>query len=131
MNQKDEEKLIIHYFRKHYPDFPKGRLIPSESPDFILKVSPRRSIGIELTRMGQEEDPVAAIREAIERKEEKLHLYTHMHLSELWLIIHADDANAIVSWNVDNKISKLEPSSSFDHLFFVDLFSGRVIEMGV
>lgn len=131
MNQKDEEKLIIRHFREHCPDFPKGRLIPSESPDFILKISPRRSIGIELTRLGQEEDPYGSILESIRKKEEKIPNYTHMHLSELWLIIHTDDANAAVSWNVDNKMRSLQPSSSFDRLYFFDLFSNRVWEIGV
>ena len=128
MNQKDEEKLIIHYFRKHYPDFPKGRLIPSESPDFILKISPHRSIGIELTRLATEDDPVTAIRKAIEKKEEKLSLYTHMHLSGIWLIIHADDALTDMVFK-GKKLEDFRLNTTFDQVFFMDLFSNRVISV--
>ena len=33
--KKDKEKLVLQYFREKYADFPKGRLMKSESPDFI------------------------------------------------------------------------------------------------
>jgi len=38
-------------FRENYPDFPKGKLTKSESPDFVLKLSPSKSIGIEISRI--------------------------------------------------------------------------------
>ena len=34
-----------------YPEFPRGPLIPTESPDFILKFKNRHQLGIELTRL--------------------------------------------------------------------------------
>jgi hypothetical protein len=49
--KKQLEILLMHYFRECYPDFPKGRLIPSESPDFILTLKSRNNLGIELTRL--------------------------------------------------------------------------------
>lgn len=129
MNQKDEEKLIIQHFRKKWPDFPKGRLVPSESPDFILKISPRRSIGIELTRMEDDRDPVAAILKALQKKEEKIPNYTHMHLSELWLIIHADDVFDRISYNFESKIGNLRIPGSFQRVFLFDLFSNRIVDI--
>lgn len=49
--KKQLEHLLIHYFRECYDAFPKGKLIASESPDFILKMKARFNLGIELTRL--------------------------------------------------------------------------------
>jgi hypothetical protein len=49
--KKQIEVLLMEYFRNAYPDFPKGKLIPSESPDFILGLKNRTSVGIEITRL--------------------------------------------------------------------------------
>lgn len=49
--KKQVEVLLMEYFRCTYPEFPKGRLIPSESPDFILGLKNRLSVGIEITRL--------------------------------------------------------------------------------
>jgi hypothetical protein len=49
--KKQLEILIIDYFRSAYTDFPKGKLKASESPDFVLDISPKNKIGIELTRL--------------------------------------------------------------------------------
>ena len=45
----------MHHFMKAYRDFPKGKLLKSESPDFILKLNPKKTIGIELTHL---HDPI-------------------------------------------------------------------------
>lgn len=50
-DKKQLEILLVHYFRAFYADFPKGRLNPSESPDFIVKMKNKRETGIELTRL--------------------------------------------------------------------------------
>jgi len=126
MNQKEEEKIIIQHFRKKWADFPKGRLIPSESPDFILKISPKKSIGIELTGLFSVDDLVVDVRSAINKKEEKLHLYQNMHLSELWLIIHADALDE-VRRNPGEKPGNMEISNNFSRVFLFDLFSGKTI----
>ena len=49
--KKQIEILLMHYFRDCHAHFPKGKLVPSESPDFILKLKTRNSVGIELTRL--------------------------------------------------------------------------------
>jgi hypothetical protein len=49
--KKHLEVLLMHYFRECYPEFPRGKLMPSESPDFIVKLKTRNRIGIELTRL--------------------------------------------------------------------------------
>lgn len=54
MNPKiktQEEWLVMRSFRDHYKEFPKGKLTKSESPDFVLKQSLSKSIGIEVSRV--------------------------------------------------------------------------------
>ena len=50
-DKKQLEILLIQYFRECYSEFPKGKLIPSESPDFIVALKSKNHIGIELTRL--------------------------------------------------------------------------------
>lgn len=50
-NKHVEEKLIMKMFRDAYQDFPKGRLVKSESPDFFLREARKKKTGIELTRL--------------------------------------------------------------------------------
>lgn len=50
-DKKQLEILLIGYFRKCYDEFPKGRIVPSESPDFLLRMKNKRILGIELTRL--------------------------------------------------------------------------------
>ena len=49
--KKDKEWLVLQYFREKYAGFPKGRLLKSESPDFIVRQGRKRGIGIEMTRL--------------------------------------------------------------------------------
>ena len=50
-DKKQLEILLINYFRECFANFPKGRIIPSESPDFIIKLKSSNNLGIELTRL--------------------------------------------------------------------------------
>jgi hypothetical protein len=49
--KKQLEILLINYFQENFSDFPKGKIIPSESPDFIISLKSRHQLGIELTRL--------------------------------------------------------------------------------
>ncbi len=49
--KKEIELLLITYFRRCYADFPKGKLVTSESPDFILREKHAQKLGIELVRL--------------------------------------------------------------------------------
>ncbi|HYQ59284.1 MAG TPA: hypothetical protein VEP89_18200 [Draconibacterium sp.] len=55
--KKQLEVLLVNYFRDCYTDFPKGKIIPSESPDFVVKIKNKHQLGIELTRL----NPVNAV----------------------------------------------------------------------
>jgi hypothetical protein len=50
-HKKNEEKLLLRHFKEIYYNFPKGKLIATESPDFILKPGPQHAIGMELMRL--------------------------------------------------------------------------------
>ncbi|SHF05797.1 hypothetical protein SAMN05444274_103372 [Mariniphaga anaerophila] len=64
--KKQLEVLLMHYFRNCYPEFPKGKTLPSESPDFIVTLKSKNHLGIELTRLNpanaKEPDEVAIAR---------------------------------------------------------------------
>ena len=49
--KKQLEILIMDYFREIKADFPKGKLLPTESPDFTINLKSHRVLGIELTRL--------------------------------------------------------------------------------
>ena len=49
--KKQLEILLMQYFRECFPVFPKGKVVPSESPDFIVVLKSRNNLGIELTRL--------------------------------------------------------------------------------
>ena len=49
--KKEKERLVVEQFRDTYTEFPKGKLVLSESPDFVIRTSPRYSIGIELVSL--------------------------------------------------------------------------------
>jgi len=52
--KKQLEVLIMDYFKESYNDFPKGKIIPTESPDFTISMKNYHVLGIELTRLNPE-----------------------------------------------------------------------------
>jgi len=49
--KKQLEILIMQYFRESYGDFPRGIVLSSESPDFLVRLKSKNVLGIELTRL--------------------------------------------------------------------------------
>lgn len=49
--KKQLEILLMNYFRECLPDFPAGAVVPSESPDFTIRMKNQHILGIELTRL--------------------------------------------------------------------------------
>ncbi|WP_346856597.1 hypothetical protein [uncultured Draconibacterium sp.] len=64
--KKQLEILLMDYFRSCYPEFPTGSAVPSESPDFIVKMKNKHLLGIELTRL----NPASATIPDEEQREE-------------------------------------------------------------
>ena len=116
------------------PDFPKGVLFPGESPDFILSITPRKKIGVELTRLNQRvphsdlysfENIVACL----EAKEEKLVLYKRKKLQEYWLILVAGDPLYKPRFNLHNKLIKWVFESGFKRVFLFDVNGNKIFEL--
>jgi hypothetical protein len=56
-NKKLQEKTILEYFSVIYAEYPGGKILQTESPDFILLPFPKKRIGIEITRLNQPKYP--------------------------------------------------------------------------
>lgn len=129
MNQKEEEKLVMNYFRESYDEFPRGKLVQSESPDFILRINPKKSFGIELTRLPDTDDIVTSLHEIITKKEQKIYLYQGQGFVQIWLLIYADDLMNKTRYNLKNKLTNIEFPNSFEKLFLFDLFEKRIFQL--
>lgn len=143
--KKEKESTTIRYFIDKYPDFPKGKLVVSESPDFIVKENSKKSIGIELTRLVDHNNGNSfynnietyliknlnkdIISHILEQKEEKIRLYRKQRLKEIWLIITADNLDLPRSSNIKESISKWDIRTSFDKVFLFDLYRGEIFLM--
>ncbi len=145
-----EEMLIMEYFRNEYEEFPKGKLQKSESPDFILRVSPRNAIGIELTKLhGQTVNkhkthyPCKIVgyrapefnREnlefTIDAKNGKLAHYRKKRLNQLWLLITADLEESPVNYNLGNKLENWSFYSGFQKVLLFELKTRKVFELNI
>jgi len=62
-SKKELEILIMQYFSSVFEDFPKGKIESSESPDFIINLSTRNKLGIELTRLYPNKNIIATTSE--------------------------------------------------------------------
>lgn len=126
MNQKEEENLVMQFFRDNYSDFPKCRVIQSESPDFILKINPKKSIGVELTQMAPKADSLfERIDASLINKNDKLRLYQKKNFQAIWLVIYTDFIAVPKSFNIRNKLENWHFSSRYDKVFLFDLFEKR------
>lgn len=145
-----EELLIMEQFRVEYADFPKGKLQKSESPDFILKVTTKNSIGIELTKLHgpavnkfkthyprkingyiPPEFNLENLAYTIAAKDEKLAYYQEKRLNQLWLLITADLDESPVSYNLGNKLQNWRFSTGFQKIFLLELSNTKVFELQI
>jgi hypothetical protein len=130
MNHKEEEKLVIQLFRKSFADFPKGRLISSESPDFILIINRHTRLGIELTQIDRgRHNLIGKIKARIEAKNKKISLYRTATTGLQWLVIYVEDLQTVTSLNLKTKLENICFPSDFQKIFFFDLFSREVFQI--
>ena len=133
-DKKHTESIIINLFREHFPDFPKGSLKPSESPDFILGITPRNKIGIELTSIHPYSPDTELlsyenITACLEAKNEKLRLYQRKKLNEYWLIISVNDRQSWNRINIHNKLIIWVFKTGFNRVFLFNTIDGKVLEL--
>ena len=145
-----EEMLIMEYFRNEYEEFPKGKLQKSESPDFILRVSTKNAIGIELTKLhgptvnkykthypckiagyNAPEFNRENLEYTIDAKNEKLSFYQKKRLNQLWLLITADLDQSPVNYNLGNKLENWSFLSGFQKVFLFELKTSQVFELNI
>lgn len=132
--KKIRERAWLDQFRSAYPHFPKGKVVASESPDFIIKPNRKRTIGIELIQLYWEEEAMTQkillekIKNAIFRKEEKLKLYQKKILENYWLLITSDSIHE-ANFNLHNLIEKIDFDSNFDKVFLLDEVRELVFEL--
>ncbi len=135
MNDKKRgESVIINLFREKFPSFPKGSLKPSESPDFILAISPKQKIGIELTSLhpfipDSELLSFENITACLEAKNEKLRLYKKKKLNEYWLIISVNDLHSRNRIHIHNKLIIWVFETGFNRVFLFNEINGKVLEL--
>ncbi|KPL17591.1 MAG: hypothetical protein AMS23_00565 [Bacteroides sp. SM1_62] len=132
--KKQMEFFIVNLFQEHYPDFPKGLLKPSESPDFILGITPRQKIGIEITSLHpyfSDTDLLSYenITACLKAKNEKLSLYRKKKLDEYWLIISVNDLHSWNRINVNNKLIVWNFKTGFNRVFLFNTIYGKVLEL--
>ena len=130
-----QEKVILNYFREKYADFPKGKVSKTESPDFLLEISPKKRIGIELTGMYKRSKTFVrrslqnSLLNIIRKKEVKLKIYKKKKFELYWLIIISDCLSELFPYNFRNKLQNTPFSSLFDKVFVFDLFEGEVFDL--
>jgi len=49
--KNEEEKQLLRYFNQLYTEFPKAKIMKTESPDFVVKLGRHRKIGLEITKL--------------------------------------------------------------------------------
>ncbi len=123
MNKFEEEILVMDYFRDFYKDFPKGKLVKSESPDFIVNVNTKKSIGIELTRLNPKKNSLfEKIEVTLKNKSHKLRLYQQKKFNSIWLVIHVDFIDVSKLNNLQAKLDTQKFETEFDQVFLFDMF---------
>ena len=139
--QKEQEYRTFSIFRDLFPDFPKGKIIQNESPDFLIKLNRRTSIGIELTELrGQNfydqqghyanpENIKSQIENTIRAKEEKIYLYQKHKTSELWLLIHIDSFENKINFDLKNKIDRWNFEAEFSRVFLLEIHQKKLFQI--
>ncbi len=137
---KQNERRLVEQFMQLYEDFPKGKLVVGESPDFLVRMNRKKAIGIEVTelkgqgfvqqsgRLKNPDELIQKLKESIGAKEEKLALYRQNRLYEVWLLIHLERLDKI-NFNFQNKLDNLDFDSGFDRLFLLISSKSQFFEL--
>ncbi|MGQ8336018.1 hypothetical protein ACUNWD_05660 [Sunxiuqinia sp. A32] len=140
-DKKKIELQVLMLFRKLYGEFPNGKIVQNESPDFLVKVNRRKKLGIELTELhGQEfyeqqghltepEKINEHIEDTIRAKEEKIYLYQKHKPFQLWLLIHIESFQNKLLFNFQNKIGNWNFPSDFDRIFLMEIENEKLFEI--
>ncbi len=133
IDKKNTERDILNKFSMSYTDFPKGRIISSESPDFIIKSNKKTSLGIELMQLfpASADNVIDFIKKSIDKKEEKLIIYKKNRLNKYWLILYTDNFDTFGPFNITNIFEKWSFKTSFDDVFLFNLSNLNIIKLNI
>jgi len=119
-----------------YHDFPKSRIIASESPDFILQISRKHRIGVEVahyapsTHAGNEQvflNPID-LKASIVKKEQLFASYADMSVNEYWLLLVINGLPKRLSVRFPANYEFFVPESClFNKLFILDLAETKLL----
>lgn len=140
---KTQETQVLSLFRKTWDGFPAGRIIQSESPDFVLKKNRKVSIGIEITRLDELNESIvhetttgkkalpllSEVESTLKRKEEKLRFYKKKWLSNYWLIIYSTKDYGKMNKPDQNQVLAFDYVSEFHKIFLFLMYGNKVIEL--
>lgn len=133
--EKLEERFYLDLFRKLESDFPKGKVLASESPDFLIKTK-HSTVGIEITRLLPlyvNEDSFNAtnsqqkswlvgphtIQMILDKKEEKLGLYRSKKLKACWLLIVLPSLSVAEACELSSQTFHFMYHTNFDRVFLL------------
>ncbi|TDO04954.1 hypothetical protein [Sunxiuqinia elliptica] len=131
-DKKIHENQVFRLFQHLLDDFPKGKVVQTESPDFLIRLNRRKVIGVELTELhgqtfydnqGHFEKPELLfyhLEETIQAKEEKMYLYQKVKPVELWLLIHLRSFQNQLNFHYRNKLDNWFFNSSFDRIYLLE-----------
>jgi hypothetical protein len=136
-DKKHDELLIMRHFIDRFPDFPKGKLVQQESPDFIYKLNRKKNVNIELTEIilsgsnpqGLISEIFSQTQKAIHKKNKKLTIYNSNIPFQNWLIIHCESLNLSPRTRLEEELNNFQSDSNFDKTFLFDLFSGKIFDL--
>ncbi len=128
---------MLDRFRELCPDFPLGKIVKSEAPDFIIKNGRKHATGIELTSLPKAfyeispliRDPfISDLEKAISSKINKLRSYQKNRFHEYWLVIHVESLTLNLA-NFEKLLEHVAQDKGFDRVFLIALFEGKVWEL--
>ncbi len=124
---------MLDLFASLLPDFPKGKRVQGESPDFIVHRSNQNHLGIELTKYFQEAENKNifpdGLQQRIDAKNMKLQLYRSDSIQELWLVIALGLDNSDTSPKPSQSALNHSYISGFQSVFLVDIKGKKLFEL--
>ena len=120
--KKRAERAWLDRFLNLYDEHVGGKIIPAESPDFILAGSRKTNTGIELTSIIVNQAhgrylTKEAIDECIARKNGKLKLYRKRRMDQYWLIIILEGPGDVM---IHQNTGSWQFESEFHRIFLFD-----------
>jgi hypothetical protein len=129
-----------------YSEAPRGRIQQAESPDFTIHLNRKTAVGIEITRLVNEDvfgmdNPEAEtkakgnafnmnhLQELIAKKDEKYAFYQSKKFRALWLLIVLDENSFGEMFHFPMSILNLNFESRFDKLFLLHPAKNRLFEL--